>query len=281
MELIVNKKFDEERALYNIKNAEIKKCKFKGEKDGESSLKEARNIKVDECSFCLRYPLWHVHKFSIINSKFDKYSRAPIWYSKDGELKNIEMNSIKAIRECKNIKINSSKILSMEFGWKSSNLDISDSILEGEYAFLDSKKINLKNVDFKGKYSFQYVKDLTIENSNLDTKDAFWHSENVLIKDTILKGEYLAWYSKNITLVNCKIIGTQPFCYCDNLKLINCELIDADLAFEYSIVNASFKGFNSSIKNPKAGIINTNKEVEIINEQSIIKSTCQIIKNLK
>ena len=53
---------DEERALYGLKRAEIKNCIFKGPSDGESALKECRNISVSGCIFDLRYPLWHVKK---------------------------------------------------------------------------------------------------------------------------------------------------------------------------------------------------------------------------
>ena len=62
MELIENKYYDEERALYNIKDTEIKNCIFAEPQDGESVLKETRNIVVDKCKFSLRYPMWHVQK---------------------------------------------------------------------------------------------------------------------------------------------------------------------------------------------------------------------------
>ena len=57
MNLIENKTFDLERSLYNLKDTRVYNCVFKGENDGESVLKEARNIEVDSCSFSLRYPL--------------------------------------------------------------------------------------------------------------------------------------------------------------------------------------------------------------------------------
>lgn len=36
MNIIENRKYDEERALYNIKDTEVKNCVFAGLKDGES-----------------------------------------------------------------------------------------------------------------------------------------------------------------------------------------------------------------------------------------------------
>ena len=58
--LYENKTYDEERALYAIKDATVRNCKFDGPADGESAFKECRNITVEDCYFNLRYPFWHV-----------------------------------------------------------------------------------------------------------------------------------------------------------------------------------------------------------------------------
>ena len=39
-----NKKYDEERALYDIEDSLVKGCTFAGPADGESALKECRRI---------------------------------------------------------------------------------------------------------------------------------------------------------------------------------------------------------------------------------------------
>ena len=275
--IIENQTFDEERALYNLKDTEVKNCTFAGEKDGESVLKETRNICVRDCVFSLRYPLWHAKKYELINSVFDEKTRAPIWYSDEGLIENCKLNGIKMLRECNNAIIRNSEIISPEFGWKCNNVTIEDTKIESEYIFLDSKNIKIKHIEFQGKYSFQYVENLEIENCTLDTKDAFWHAKNVTVKSSIVKGEYLAWFSDGLTLINCKIIGTQPLCYCKNLKLINCTMEGCDLAFEYSEVEADIKGNVDSIKNPKSGTITVDSVGEIINEDSIMEVNGKVV----
>lgn len=56
MDKISNKTYDEERALYNSDSLIVENCKFDGPKDGESALKESKNIVTEGCYFNLRYP---------------------------------------------------------------------------------------------------------------------------------------------------------------------------------------------------------------------------------
>ena len=282
MEIVKNKRFGEERALYNSKDLQIIDCKFDGEEDGESALKESNNIIVDNCYFNLRYPFWHDEKLTINNCELTNLCRAALWYSKDIKINDSKLFGIKALRECKDIEINKSEIDSLEFGWRSKNIKVLDiKIRNCEYLFFESKNINIDNVDLQGKYTFQYVENLEINNSILDTKDAFWHSKNVVVRNSTIKGQYLAWYSEDVTLINCKIVGTQPLCYCKNLKLIDCEMIDTDLAFEYSDVEASIKGSILSVKNPKSGKIVADEIKEIILHDSKIECKCEIIDKSK
>ena len=275
-EIISKKTFDEERALYNIKDTEVTDCTFAGDADGESVLKECRNYKVKNCSFSLRYPMWHAQGFELTGSKMDDKTRAPLWYCKNGEIDNCKINGIKCLRESTDVKINNCLIHSDEFGWKCNNLTINDSEIDSVYFLFETDNVEINNLKMTGKYSFQYMDNLHIQNSILDTKDAFWHSCNVLVENSIVKGEYLGWFSENLTFVNCKIIGTQPFCYCKNLKLINCTMENTDLAFEYSEVEADVKGHIDSVKNPKSGVIVADSVGEIIEEDAIIPCSAQV-----
>lgn len=275
--VIEKQTFDEERALYNLKNTQVKNCTFAGDLDGESVLKETRNIAVENCQFSLRYPLWHAQKYKLLHSHLDELTRAPIWYSHHGIIDDCKIEGIKILRECSDALITNCQIDSPEFGWYSHDLTVKDSTINSEYIFLNTDNVKVDNLKFSGKYSFQYMHHLEIDHSYLDTKDAFWHSEDIVVKNSVLKGEYLAWFSKNLTLINCQIIGTQPFCYCEDLKLINCEMIDTDLAFEYSDVDADIKGHVDSIKNPKSGTIVVDSVGEIIHEDPIMEVNGEVI----
>jgi hypothetical protein len=268
---------DEERALYAIQNATISHCTFDGPADGESALKESANICVSDCDFRLRYPFWHVKNAQVENIRMTDTCRAALWYSEQVTIKDSHMGGIKAVRECKDITIENSTIVSPEFGWLSHGLVIKDSELESEYPFFYSTDILLDNFALSGKYSFQYVENVEIRNSRLDTKDAFWHSKNVTVSDSIVKGEYLGWYSENLKLVRCKIIGTQPLCYAKGLVLEDCEMIDCDLSFEYSDVHATITGSITSVKNPRSGHIIADSIGEVIlDDNQLTDDSCAI-----
>ena len=273
---ITNKQFEEERALYHLQNTHVDSCLFAGPADGESALKEARNVSLTNCRFSLRYPLWHVQTFSLDSCSMDDKARAAIWYAESGKIANCHLGGIKAVRECKNIHIRNSTVISPEFGWKSENISLESTDITAEYLFLDSKDIRLNHVKMQGKYSFQYVEGLEINDSYLDTKDAFWHAKNIAVRNTTLKGEYLAWFSEGLTLINCHIIGTQPLCYCKDLTLIDCTMEGTDLAFEYSDVQATVSGHIDSVKNPRSGQITADSVGEIIMGDAVMECSGQV-----
>lgn len=263
--------------MYHLQDTTVRNCIFAGPADGESVLKEARKIAVEDCSFSLRYPMWHVKGFTLSGSTMDELTRAALWYDDDGIITGSTLNGIKAVRECTNIRIANSQINSPEFGWKSNGIVVEDSEIESEYLFLDTKNVQLTRVNMKGKYSFQYMENFTITDCVLDTKDAFWHGKNVTVRDSVVKGEYLGWFSDGLTLINCKIIGTQPLCYCENLKLIDCTMEETDLAFEYSDVDAQVRGDILSVKNPKSGTITADSVGQIITEEPAMECNGRVI----
>lgn len=276
-EQIAHQTFDEERSLYHIADTDVTDCVFAGPADGESVLKEVRDVKVEECCFSLRYPLWHARKFQLVNSRLDDMTRAPIWYSEEGRIIDCMITGIKCLRECRNIFLEGSTVLSPEFGWRCTDLKIVDCEMQSEYFLFESRQMEIKKLKMKGKYSFQYVENVHISDSVLDTKDAFWHSRNVTVENSVVRGEYLGWFSEGLTLINCRIIGTQPLCYCRNLKLVDCTMEETDLSFEYSEVEADIRGNILSVKNPKSGKITADSIGEIIWEDSIMETSAQVI----
>lgn len=277
MDLINDLTLDEERALYGLHDATVRGCLFDGPADGESALKECRNIVVEHCKFHLRYPFWHVTGGKVSGIDMTDTCRAAMWYDRDLHVTDSHLGGIKAFRECDESSLTNCRIESKEFGWCCRDIQIRDCQLESEYPFFRCERMEISNLNMKGKYSFQYCTDVIIRDSYLDTKDAFWHAKNVTVYDSVVKGEYLAWYSENLHLVRCRIIGTQPLCYCSGLVLEDCEMVACDLSFENSTVQATVNGSIDSVKNPKGGSITADAIGQIIlDEYAWTENPCTI-----
>ena len=278
MKILENERFGEERALYRSAGLCLKNCRFAGEEDGESALKESSDIEADNCYMDLRYPFWHVRGLRLKGCELTEHCRAAMWYSSDISADECRMNGIKALRECRRVRLADTEISSPEFGWRSRDISVANCSLEGEYAFFESRNIRADNLHFTGKYSFQYTKNVRIAHSELHTKDAFWHAKNVIVSDSEVDGEYLGWYSDGLTFLRCHIRGTQPLCYCRNLRLIDCTMECCDLAFEYSDVRADIRGGVDSVKNPRRGYISADSVGEIIRtKDSVYPSRARIL----
>ncbi|MCR4740745.1 MAG: DUF3737 family protein [Lachnospiraceae bacterium] len=271
MTVYKDQRFDEERALYGSNGIIVENCRFEGPADGESAMKESSDITVKGSFFDLRYPFWHDDGLKITDSIMTENCRASMWYSKDIHIENSKLHGIKALRECSDVIIEGSDIISPEFGWSVNNIKMRDTSAQSEYFMMRSAGLDFEKVELKGKYSFQYISDSVFEDCDFDTKDAFWHAKNVRVRNCHIKGEYLAWYCENVTFENCTIIGTQPLCYCKGLKLINCRMENCDLSFEKSEADADIKGSIDSVKNPLKGIIRADRVGEIIMDEEWAK----------
>jgi len=279
--IIKDKRFGEERALYGSENVALVNCRFEGEEDGESALKECGAVKAEDCYFDLRYPLWHDKKVVLDGCELTENCRAALWYSDNIHIADSKLHGIKALRECKNARIINSDIVSPEFGWSTDGFETENCSAVSEYFAMRARNISMRRLNFKGKYSFQYIENAVFERCEFDTKDAFWHGKNIVVKDSVVKGEYLAWYSRNLTFINCEIIGTQPLCYCKNLRLIDCTMTNTDLAFERSDVRATIRSRVDSIKNPYSGAIILPEVGEIIRDDKKAKGKILLDPSMK
>ena len=277
MDIIKDQYFEGERPLYARHGLRIENVTIG---PGESSLKEGSDLEAENCEFQGKYPFWECKNVTIKNCIFREGGRAAIWYSKDIEMADCLVEAPKMFRRISDLKLENVKFPNaLETFWDCKDIEAKNLEADkGDYIFMHGSDIKIDGFRLQGNYSFQYAKDVVIRNADMDTKDAFWEAEDVTVYDSRINGEYLGWYSKNLHLVNCKIGGTQPLCYCENLVLENCVFEeDADLAFEYSDVEASIIGPVTSVKNPRSGRINADSYGEIILDGNIkAPADCEI-----
>ena len=158
MQTITDQTFDEERALYGRRDIEVVNCRFDGPADGESAFKECGNVVVRDSFFNLRYPFWHDDVLKISGCEMTGLCRAALWYTRDAEISDSKLYGIKALRECADISIRNCDIVSPEFGWSVSGIEMEDTKVSGEYFMMRSDHLTFDHVKLEGKYSFQIYK---------------------------------------------------------------------------------------------------------------------------
>ena len=142
MKIIEDQKFDQERAFYAACDLLIRNCAFDGPADGESAVKESRNIQLEHVYCNLRYPFWHDHGLKITDSQLTPLCRAALWYSDHIEIEDTKMHGIKALRECSNVTIKNCDNVSPEFGWSVKNIQMEKTKAESEYYMMRSENLD-------------------------------------------------------------------------------------------------------------------------------------------
>ncbi|MFT8593187.1 MAG: DUF3737 family protein [Bifidobacterium sp.] len=264
--------FEGERSLFAEHDATITSVTF-GE--GESPLKESRNIALDSTVFQWKYPLWYSRHITVRRSIFESMSRSGIWYTDDISLADTTCQAPKLFRRCNRVDLERVHFSDAEETlWHCRDIHIHDVQANGDYLGMDCDGVYAEHLDVVGNYVFDGARNLEIHDSTFVSKDAFWNCENVAIYDSVINGEYLGWNTKNLTLVNCTIRSNQGLCYIDHLTMRNCRLLHTDLAFEYCTdIDADIRSSIMSVKNPISGIIRAERIDSLIMDRHVVDPT--------
>ena len=269
-------RFKGERALYGKTGVRVEDSVFD---DGESPLKECKNVELSCCLFRWKYPLWYCEGVKAERCTWFEMARAGVWYSKDLDIRNAVIEAPKNFRRCKNLSLTDVPFHNAEETlWHCDGVRLKNvTAAKGPYFCMNSRNMEIDGLTLDGNYSFDGTENVVITNSRLLTKDAFWNSRNVTVKDSFISGEYLGWNAKDLTLINCTIESLQGMCYVDNLKMIDCKLINTTLAFEYSDVDAEITGVADSVFNPRSGRIEAEHIGELIIERDRVDPSKTVI----
>ena len=265
MNRLSNKTFEGERALFMSSSLSLSSCVFQ---DGESPLKESRDLEISSCSFLWKYPLWYCDNVTCSSSLFSIDARAGIWYTKHAKFDHCDFSAPKLFRKCEDISISSTCFPNGEETlWWCENIALNDVTAKGAYFGMKSRHLMIQRLHLEGGYCFDGCEDIEISDSTLLTKDAFWNCKNVVCRYCHIECEYFGWNSENVTLINCTIKSHQGFCYMKNIKLIDCKIEESDLIFEYcEDIDATIHSRLGSVKNPISGIIRCQGIDELIQD---------------
>ena len=255
--------FSGERALFQARDLAIDDCIFE---NGESPLKEGRNLRLNGVSFKWKYPLWYCRNVAVSHSSFFEMGRAGIWYTDDITMTDCLYEAPKGFRKVRRGRLARVQFTNaLETLWNCADMELENVTARGDYFAMNLSKARISGLTLVGNYGFDGARDIEISSSRLLTKDAFWNSENIVIRNSFISGEYFAWNSRNITLIDCTVDSLQGLCYIDGLTLRNCRLSGTSLAFEYCRnIDAEISGGIKSIFNPEDGRIIADEVTELI-----------------
>lgn len=260
-----------ERALFQGQDLRITDSIFE---DGESPLKESRDIELAGSMFKWKYPLWYAENITARHCTWFEMARAGVWYTNHITVEDSAIEAPKNFRRCADVTLRDVSIPNAaETLWNCEQVTMERVMAKGDYFAMNCRHMAIHDLTLYGNYSFDGVEDVEIHHSRLLSKDAFWNSNNVTVYDSFISGEYLGWNAKNLTLINCTIESLQGLCYIDHLVMKNCRLLNTTLAFEYSTVDAELVGRVESVKNPSGGRICVDEIGELIMEPDKIDPT--------
>ena len=261
--------FEGERPLFGAEHLSIQDTIF-GE--GESPLKESRDISLEGSIFQWKYPLWYSKNIAVKDGTWAEMARAGVWYTDDMTVERALIEAPKNFRRCEGLRLDDVSFSdAAETLWNCRDVRLSNvTACRADYFAMNCENMTVDHLTLYGNYTFDGAKNVTIRNSKLLSKDAFWNSENITVYDSFISGEYLGWNSKNLTLINCTVESLQGMCYIENLVMKNCRLINTTLAFEYSTVKAQIDSRIDSVLNPAGGTIRAQSIGELILEKDRI-----------
>ena len=275
MKTYENQRFTGERALFSQNGITVRNSVFE---DGESPLKEGRDLTLSGCTFGWKYPLWYCRDVRVSDTSLTYTARSGIWYTHGVEMEGCIINAPKTFRRSSGISLSSVEMLFAEESlWSCRDVTLKDVTVRGDYFGMNCEDVYAEGLTVSGNYLFDGAKRVTVRNSTLISKDAFWNCEDVTVYDSVIVGEYLGWNSSRVRFVRCKIESNQGMCYMDDLTLEECRLTATDLAFEYSSVDADILSHVDSVKNPLRGRIVADGYGEIIMEPERVDTSSTVI----
>ena len=245
--------FTGERALFASDGLVIKDSTFA---DGESPLKESRDIALEGCIFKWKYPLWYCENIACDRVTLLETARSGIWYTRNISISDSVIEAPKTFRRSSGITLKNCRLpKAQETLWSCRDITLDSVSATGDYFAMNAENIRIRDFELVGNYGFDGAKNVEIRGARILSKDAFWNAENVTVYDSLIIGEYLGWNSRNVTFVNCTVDSNQGMCYMNNVRMENCKFLNTDLAFEYSEAYVTALSPIDSVKNPSSGKI--------------------------
>ena len=157
---IHQQKYIGERPLFKGTSLKIYDSIFS---DGESPLKESRDIELYGSMFKWKYPLWYAANITVKDCTWFEMARAGVWYTKNVSVEDSAIEAPKNFRRCENITLkNVSFPNAAETLWHCKKVTMEHITAKGDYFAMNSEDMTVSGLTLYGNYSFDGVKNHVI-----------------------------------------------------------------------------------------------------------------------
>ena len=154
-----------ERALFHGQDLAIYDTTFA---DGESPLKESRNIYLEGSLFQWKYPLWYSRDIRLKDCTLFEMARAGIWYTHNLEMENTLVEAPKNFRRATGLRLRHVNFPNAEETlWSCEDVTMEHVTARGDYFAMNSSDMKLSDFELVGNYSFDGVKNVEIDRSQI------------------------------------------------------------------------------------------------------------------
>ena len=151
--------FTGERALFASSDLEIYDSIFA---DGESPLKESRNLYLRGCSFKWKYPLWYCKDVTVADSTLLETARSGIWYTENITMTSCLIEAPKTFRRSRGITLTDCTMPhALESLWGCEDVRLENLSVTGDYFGMNVKNLTADGLRISGNYAFDGREKLT------------------------------------------------------------------------------------------------------------------------
>ena len=148
--------FEGERPLFGAEHLSIQDTIF-GE--GESPLKESRDISLEGSIFQWKYPLWYSKNIAVKDGTWAEMARAGVRYTDDMTVERALIEAPKNFRRCRRLTLKEVALPNaLETLWHCTDVTLDHVMAKGDYFAMDCENMKIQDFQLAGNYSFDGAK---------------------------------------------------------------------------------------------------------------------------
>lgn len=145
-----------ERPLFHGKKLHIEQTIFN---DGESPLKESRDIVLENSSFQWKYPLWYSKNIEARDCTWLEMARSGVWYTDHIRIEDTLIEAPKNFRRCHDVTLDNVYLANAaETFWNCEGIKLAHVQARGDYFGMNSTDLTIDDFKLVGNYAFDGAK---------------------------------------------------------------------------------------------------------------------------